>query len=100
MYCPRCGAPTEVRESTLFCSSTGMDFSEVVHRELELVVASPPQDVARSSVRWGGSWHCPADATLMDEHEGRVSCHTCHRSLPGRLIYGLIEFHVHPEAIE
>lgn len=98
MYCPRCGAPTEVRESRLYCTSTGMEFSEVVHRELDLVVDSPPQDEERSSVRWGGSWHCPADATVMDEREGRVSCPACDRSLPGRLIYGLSEFHVHPKA--
>ena len=94
VYCPWCGARTEVRESLLVCAATGMDFSGVVRRELKLVAASPPLAAKRSDVRWGGSWYCPADATLMEEAEGRVSCPTCARTMPPRLLYGLVEFHV------
>jgi hypothetical protein len=97
MFCAWCGASTEVRESRLVCIATGMDFSEMARRELVSVAESPPRDVGRSRVRWGCSWHCPADATLMNEAEGRVTCPTCGRSMPPRLLYGLIELHVHPK---
>lgn len=98
MYCPRCGSPTEVRASYLVCTATGMDFSQVVRRELAELVASKPTTSETSQVRWGGSWYCPADATPMNEVEGRVICPSCDRSLPPRLLYQLIEFHVHPKA--
>lgn len=73
-----------------------MEFSEVAHRELASLVDAPPIDLQPSSVRWGGSWHCPADATLMDEAKGVVRCAACGRSLAPKLIYRLVEFHVHP----
>jgi len=73
-----------------------MDFSEVVAAELTAVAQEPPHDPEPSTVRWGGQWHCPADAEPMVEDAGRVTCPRCSRSLPPRLLYGLIEFHVHP----
>jgi hypothetical protein len=96
MFCPRCGAPTEVRDARLYCTATDMDFSEVVHNELLAFVSSPPAQSDRSEVRWGGNWHCPFDATRMQENHGRLTCPACGRSLPPRLLYSLIEFHVHP----
>jgi hypothetical protein len=96
MFCPRCGAATEVRDSRLYCTGTDMDFSEVVAGELTSVVDSAPDPPTPSKVKWGGKWFCPADATRMHELGGIVECPNCRRSLPPRLLYGLIEFHVHP----
>jgi uncharacterized Zn finger protein (UPF0148 family) len=96
MFCPRCGAPTEVREGHLYCTATEMDFSQVARQELTAVAERPPVEPEPSSVRWGGSWRCPADASLMSEADGHVTCPTCDRSLTPRLLYDLIEFHVHP----
>lgn len=73
-----------------------MDFSPVVAEELKRYVALPPQDVPAASFRWGGGWFCPADAIVMTEVDGRVVCPSCARAMPGRLIYNLVEFHVHP----
>jgi len=34
----------------------------------------------------------------MHEANGQVTCPTCERSMPPRLLYGLVEFHVHPKS--
>ncbi len=96
MFCPWCGASTEIRDGYLYCSATGMEFSAVVHRELTAIAHSPPASAEPTEIRWGGGWRCPADSSLMVEADGRVICPTCKRTLPPRLLYGLIEFHVHP----
>lgn len=73
-----------------------MDFSLVAQQELTAVAEGPPTQSEPSRTQWGGHWHCPADGESMIEAEGRVVCPACLRQLPPRLIYGLIEFHVHP----
>jgi uncharacterized Zn finger protein (UPF0148 family) len=96
MFCPWCGALTEVREGRLCSTATAMEFSEAARRGLAAVAETPAAEPQPSGVRWGGSWHCPADASLMIEVDGHVTCPTCDRSLPPRLLCSLVEFHVHP----
>jgi hypothetical protein len=98
MQCPWCGGEMTERDGTFVCSATGLDMSRKASEELRDVVASvPDRSVAEpGTIRWGGSWHCPADGALMIEAEGVVKCPDCRRALPGRLLYHLIEFHVHP----
>lgn len=79
----------------LYCTATKMDFSQVVGEELMELVANPPTPPTAAHVKWGGSWHCPADGTPMREIDGAVTCDACERSLPPRLLYGLVEFHIH-----
>jgi hypothetical protein len=33
----------------------------------------------------------------MNELDGRISCPTCRRFLPWKLIYQIVEFHNHPQ---
>jgi len=63
---------------------------------LAAVADNPAQEPQDSTVHWGGRWHCPADAEPMAEQDGRVTCPRCSRALPPRLLYDLIELHVHP----
>ncbi len=95
VFCPRCGAVTELREDTRYCTRTGMDFSKVVGDELVRLVTDPPASVDRSDIKWGGRWNCPADGTRMSEADGRVTCGGCGRCLTRSLMYQLIELHVH-----
>jgi hypothetical protein len=48
-----------------------------------------------ASFRWGGIWYCPADGHRVRESDGRVCCPACGRCLTSRLLYELIEFHMH-----
>lgn len=80
----------------LVCSASAMDFSEVLAAELKALVSDPPRTPVNSEVRWGGPYYCPADGATMAEANGIVMCPTCGRSLTPRMIYQLIEFHVHP----
>lgn len=96
MFCARCGSTAEVRNGVLVCSATGSDFSEHATRELSAIVASEPGEVHDLKVRYGSRWYCPADGSAIDEVNGRVMCSVCRRSLPGRLLYVLIEFNYHP----
>jgi hypothetical protein len=86
------------RGDRLYCEATGMDFSPIVADELAAVADQPPAEPERSQVQWGGRWRCPADAKPMVEQDGLVRCPRCGRSLPPRLLYGLIEFHDHPRS--
>src|SRR5207244_3226699 len=61
MFCPRCAAPTQVRDGRLYCTATDMDFSMVVSKELTNLVANAPAAGVPSKVKWGGTWRCPAD---------------------------------------
>jgi hypothetical protein len=54
MFCPRCRAPTEVREGYLYCTATATDFSQVARQELTAVAESLPVEPEPSNVRWGG----------------------------------------------
>jgi hypothetical protein len=82
-------------DGVLTCRKGGMELSQVIQRELEDIVLSPPRPGEPKAIRWGGRWHCPADGERMVEHDGIIRCPTCKRCLPGRVIYGLVEFHVH-----
>jgi uncharacterized Zn finger protein (UPF0148 family) len=96
VFCPRCGSTTSESDGRLICDGSGMDFSLAVRDALTEVVVRPAEAGDASKVRWGGTWHCPADATRMIEADGRVTCPSCKRALPPRVIYQLIELHVHP----
>lgn len=65
-------------------------------RELEAITGSAAGEVAQLKIQYGSGWHCPADGTEIIESEGHAVCTTCGRSLPGGLMYQLIEFHDHP----
>jgi hypothetical protein len=92
-----CGAPTEVRDSRLYCTATGADFSVAAHRDLTSIVESGPSDGEPTAVRWGGMpWYCPADGTAMTYAGGVMGCGTCARVLPERLLYVLLESNFHP----
>lgn len=90
LYCPYCGDPLEIADEEVTCRRERMGLSRVVQDELTQIV--------ESTIRWGGRWHCPADGEQMVELNGMVICPTCRRCLPGRTLYGLIEFHPHAEA--
>lgn len=84
-----------MRDGRLYCTATDMDFSIVLSKELTNLVANAPAAGVPSKVKWGGTWRCPADGTYMTEVDGIVACQACKRSLPPRLLYGLVEFHNH-----
>lgn len=73
------------------------DLSERAANELRAVATAPPlREPVPSRMRWGGNWHCPADGSPTIEVDSVITCRTCDRSLPDRLVYQLIEFHHHP----
>lgn len=96
VFCPRCGSPTERLDGGLTCAATRTVFSEWVESELHRYVETTTTDVPAAHIKWGGGWFCPADATVMEEAHGRVSCPACARTMTGRLLYNVIEFHDHP----
>jgi len=98
MHCPWCGGEMTERDGTFVCSATGVDVSRKASQDLRDVVATvPDRSVAEpGTIQWGGTWYCPADGALMIEAEGVVRCPDFRRPLPGRLLYQLIEFNVHP----
>lgn len=88
---------TNLENGVLVCDRTGADVSLVASEELRQVALSDPDEpAAPSTVRWGGRWHCPLDGSPMAETGGIVSCSSCRRAIPGRLLYQLIEFNAHP----
>jgi hypothetical protein len=97
MYCPRCGAPTEVRDSWLTCTATGADFSVQAYRDLTSMVETEPTEDKRSAGHGGSMpWFCPADGSRLEYVSGTVTCGVCARVLPQRLRYALLEFNFHP----
>jgi len=77
------------------CRQGGMVLSAVVYAALRDMADAGPSDVAASSARWGGTWHCPADGRLMEEAAGQVSCRACDRKLSPAVLYQLVELHPH-----
>jgi hypothetical protein len=73
-----------------------MDFSKSVRDQLVQFESGVPSFVAPAAHRWGGTWYCPVDGSHMAQVEGAVRCRRCRCVMSGRLLYELIEFHVHP----
>jgi hypothetical protein len=72
-----------------------MELSQVVASELAEIVRAEPAEPKASTVLWGGEWHCPADGRRMIETDGQVVCPACARNLPPKVLYQMIELHVH-----
>jgi uncharacterized Zn finger protein (UPF0148 family) len=97
VYCPWCGDDLIERDERLVCRVTGEELSAQAATELRAVTAGRPlRALVVGRVRWGRNWHCPADGARMIEVAGVVACPICDRSLPGGLVYQLLEFHNHP----
>lgn len=97
MFCPRCGSATEILDNVPRCIATGSDFSAKAWQDLEAIAGSEPGQAADLKIRYGSTWHCPADGAEIRESDGHAACTSCGRSLPGGLLYQLIEFHDHPQ---
>jgi hypothetical protein len=96
LFCPRCGVPLETTDTdALVCRPGDMELSHVAGRYLLAWTGGEERRSEPFSFRLGGRWHCPTDGTRMRESAGRLTCPECDRSLPGRLIYHLVEFHQH-----
>lgn len=54
-----------------------------------------PESNPAWTVRVGGSWFCPADATRMEAVDGYIRCPSCGKELPRQVVYQLIELHPH-----
>ena len=81
LVCPRVGKWLSPRMQTL-----------IPHLAEAAPVEAP---VVGLSVRWGGGWHCPADARQMEPEPGGVRCPDCGRRLVGSVLYELTEFNQH-----
>ena len=92
VFCPRCGSLMSEVEGWLTCTREGVGVSPHLRGELERLVASPPEKPAASSLGRGSQWHCPADGELLALDDGFLECRSCHRYLPGKLIYEMVEF--------
>ena len=99
MHCPFCGELGEDRDGVFVCTATSADLSPVASAELHAIAENDPDRAPKTALtRWGGTWHCPGDGEPMTETAGHMVCASCGRSLPGRLLYQLIEFNWHPPA--
>lgn len=96
VFCPRCGSPMSEVEGWLTCTREGVEVSPHLRGELERFVASHPVKPAASSLGRGSEWHCPADGELLALDDGFLECGTCHRYLPGGLLYETVEFNWPP----
>lgn len=98
VFCPWCGQPTMIRNNHLYCMATDMEFSDWAKTELVAVVDAAPDSGNPLGWRVGRAWYCPADGTQMRQADGVLGCPSCGRSISGKLLYNLIEFHAHPTA--
>lgn len=95
-FCPRCGSLMSEVDDWLTCTREGVGVSPHLRGELERWAASDPVKPAASGLGRGGGWHCPADGELLTFDDECLECGTCHRYLPGRLIYEAVELNWPP----
>lgn len=101
VHCPRCGDVLYTRPDpnwTLECRKGAMGLSDKGTEWIKDYcerTADPAAD-RTTTVSWGGRWFCPVDGMRMDTSPTELPrCAWCSRVMDGRLVYHLIEMHVH-----
>lgn len=96
MFCPKCGGPLTIKQDHAYCEKGDMYLANAVFKGLDecfITKTRLPREL-HFSVRMGGEWFCPRDATRMTEESGLIKCSQCGVAI-NEFAYALIERHPH-----